>query len=126
MKKELTYEQALKVLQRGQQVECQQNNRKDDTEIVHNKARLQYLYNLSKDETQKCIIYKIPQKSKKVPENSIEISFDEAYTMVSSGELIYYENDEGEEEEIIGIPALISIRRKAQYQGRNLLLYWYE
>lgn len=125
MKKELTYEQALQMLKRGKAVTCQLSNREDDTEVVREVSRLNYLYNLSKEGTQMCKIYRIPHSKIKIPENAIEVSFDEAYEMVHSGELIYYKED-GEEEEITTITELMDIRRKYELQGQNLLLYWYE
>ena len=125
MKKELKYEQALQMLKRGEAVTCQLSNREDDTEVVREVSRLNYLYSLSKEGTQICKIYRIPHSKIKLRENEIEVSFDEAYEMVHSGELIYYKED-GEEEEITTIQELMDIRRKYELQGQNLLLYWYE
>lgn len=124
-KQELSYEQAVKVLARGQAVECQLSSRLDDKEVVHNLERLKYLYNLSKDGTQKCIIYSIQQENTRVSEKAISISFDEAYQMVHSGELVYYKED-GEEEEITTANELINIRRRFDLAGKTLVLYWHE
>ena len=125
MKKELDYEEALQVLKRGESVICQLSNREDNTETVHSEDRLSYLHNLSKRGTQMCKIYRIPQVKIDIPNDAIEISFDEAYEMVAKGELVYYKED-GEEEEITTIAELISIRKKYELRGYVLLLYWHE
>ena len=124
-KKEIKYSEALQVLERGKSVECQISSREDDVEIVHNKVRLSYLYELSKEGTQLCKIYAIVQKNSNLRENIIEISFDEAYEMVHAEEIVYYKED-GEEEEITTIQELIKIRREFELKGKELLLYWYE
>lgn len=125
MKKELTYEQALQMLKRGEAVTCQLSNRVDDTEVVRDVSRLNYLHDLSKEGTQMCKLYRIPQNKAKIREGAIEVSFDEAYEMLHSGELIYYKEN-GEEEEITTIPELMNLRRNYELHGKNLLLYWYE
>ena len=81
-KKELTYEQALQMLNRGEAVTCQLSNREDDTEVVREASRLNYLRNLSKEGTQMCKLYCIPQSKIKLLKNEIEIR--------DNSELIYY------------------------------------
>ncbi len=123
--KKLSYEQALNMLARGQAVECQLSSRREDNEVVRTSERLKYLYNLSKEGTQECIIYSIQQESSKVSEKSISMNFDEAYNMIYSGELVYYKED-GEEQEITTTNELIRIRRRFDLEGKNLVLYWHE
>lgn len=125
MKNEIKYEQALQMLKEGKAVICQLSKREDNNEIVRDVSRLNYLYNLSKEGTQLCKIYFVSQEKIEIPENATELSFDEAYKKVYSGELVYYKED-GEEEEITTIPELIELRRKSETQGQNLILYWYE
>ncbi len=124
-RKELNYEQAVKLLTQGKAVECQLSSRIDDKEVVHNPERLEYLHNLSKEGMQECIIYSIQQENTKVSEKAITISFDEAYNMVYSGEKVYYKED-GEEQEITTTNELIKIRRRFDLKGKNLVLYWHE
>lgn len=125
MKTKLKYEQALQMLKRGEAVICQLSNREDNNEVVREVSRLEYLYDLSKEGTQMCEIYSIPQNKANIREDAIEMSFDEAYKMVYSGELIYTKHN-GEEEEITTINELLNLRRKSELQGEKLLLYWYE
>lgn len=125
MKKELKYEQALQMLKRGEAINCQLSNREDDCEVVREVSRLVYLYNLSKQETQLCKMYRISQSKSKIEENQIEISFDEAYTMIYSGNSIYYK-EEGKEEEITDVQELLDLRKTYEIQGKKLLLYWHE
>ncbi len=124
-KQELSYEQAVEMLARGQAVECQVSKREDNKEIVHDLQKLDYLYNLSKEGTQDCIIYCIQQENDKTSEKDVKISFDEAYSKIHSGELVYYKEDE-EEEEITTINELIRIRRRYDLEGKTLILYWHE
>lgn len=125
MKKELTYEQALQMLKRGEAVECQLSSREDDSEVVREVSRLNYLYNLSKEGTQMCKLSSISQSKNKLREDEANVSFDEAYEMVYAGNSIYYKED-GEEEEITSIPELVNLRRRYEMQGKKLLLYWHE
>ena len=125
MEKELKYEEALKVLERGNAVKCQFSSREDDIEVVRKKDRLDYLYNLGKERTQLCKIYSVSESRIKVPENALEISFDEAYEMLYAGNLVYYKEN-GKEEEITTPTELITIRRKFERSGKKLVLYWHE
>lgn len=125
MKKELTYEQALQVLKRGETVECQTNFREDNNEIVRTELRLKYLHDLSENGIQLCKIFKNFHGEVKLPQNAIEISFDKAYEMVYSGKLVYY-NDDGEEKKITTTAELIKVRTGFELKGKKLLLYWYE
>lgn len=128
MKKELTIEQALAVIKRGETVECQFNKREDEGEIVRTENRLQYLYNLSKSGIQLCKIYSMlnsEEEEKKLPENVIEITFDEAYELVYHEGTVYY-MEEGKEEEISTIKKLMELKRMSKVEGRKLLLYWHE
>lgn len=125
MKKELKYEEALKVLERGNAaVKCQFSSREDDIEVVRKKDRLDYLYNLAKEGTQLCKIYLISDSKTKIPENALEISFDEAYKKLFDGNLVYYQD--GGEEEITTPTELITIRRKFEGSGKRLVLYLHE
>ncbi len=124
-KKQLSYEQAIAKLARGHTVVCQFKDRQDNTEVVHNQERLKYLYNLSQQGVQECIIYSVQQEKAKVSEKDVEMSFDEAYHMVHSGELVYYKED-GEEKEITTLNELINIRRRFDLAGKTLFLYWHE
>lgn len=125
MRKELKYEEALKALERGNAVKCQLSSREEDIEIVRKKDRLDYLYNLAKAETQLCKMYLVSKSKTKIPENALEISFDEAYEMVYARNSVYYKENDMEEE--ITTPAeLINIRRKFERSGKNLVLYWHE
>lgn len=125
MKKELTYEQALQMLKRGEAVTCQLSKREDDLEVVKEISRLEYLSNLNKEDIQKCKIYRIPKTKIKFSENEIEVSFDEAYKMICSGKLVYYKED-GKEDEITTPTELMNIRRRLERNGKNLILYWHE
>ena len=124
--KELTVEQATKKLKRGEPVICQLSKRIDDTEIVKDVSRLEYLDNLRKTGTKMCIIFQIPNDKIKIPDNAHEVSFDEAFIKVYSGELAYYQREDGTEEEINVTEDLISARRSFEMKGKKLLLYMYE
>ena len=124
-RKELNYEQAVKLLTQGKAVECQLSSRTDNKEVVHNPERLKYLHNLSKEGMQECIIYSIQQENTKVSEKAISMNFDEAYNMVYSGETVYCKED-GKEEKITTVNELISIRRRFDLKGKTLVLYWHE
>lgn len=123
--KELSLEKALKMLEEGKAVECQVSYREDDREVVLTKERLEYLHNLSQQGVQMCKIFEKAQEKVNIPEDSIEMSFDEAYEMVQAGDLVYYQN-EGEEEEIISTSELINLRRNFTMRGKDLFLYWHE
>lgn len=125
MKKELKFEEALNVLEGGNAVICQLSSREDNTEVVRKKDRLEYLYNLSKEGIQLCKMYLVSDPKAKVPENAIEMSFDEAYEMVHAGNLVYYKED-GREGEITTVTELIGTRRRFERSGKKLVLYWYE
>lgn len=122
MERELNIKEALEVLENGEKVECQLSYREDNREVVSSKDRLEYLYNLSAQGIQKCIIFKHTQDKVNISEDAIEMSFDEAYQMVFAGDLVYYQED-GEEKAIHSISELINLRRA---KGENLFLYWHE
>lgn len=125
MRKELSFEQGVQLLKQGKVLECQLSSRVDNTEIVKKEERLKYLYDLSLSKTQWCKIFEKKEPKIKIPEDSIVMSFDEAYEMVHSGQVVFYQND-GEEEKILTISQLMNVRREFDVQGRKLLLYWYE
>lgn len=123
-KREITYQEGLKELGRGNTVKCQLGSRVDNEEIVHSETRLTYLYELNKAGTQLCKFFVNTDCCTKIPKKAKEISFDDAYYKVHLGELVYYKD--GEEEEIISINELINIRRRCESKGKKLLLYVYE
>lgn len=126
MQKEISYEKALKVLERGEAVKCQHGIREDQFEIVHSVQQLNNLYELSKQGVQLCKIYPISQKEEKLSEDVIEMDFDEAYKMLISEEIIFYKNEDGEEDEITTVSELINLRRASETRGKKLILYWHE
>lgn len=125
MKKELKFEQALKLLKRGEAVDCQLSDRSDNVETVLTEDRLRYLYDLSLQKVQLCKMYKVVSEKVKIPENAIEMSFDEAYEMSYAGEVIYYQEN-GEEQEVATLAELMRIRTEFNMQGKKLFLYWHE
>lgn len=124
-KEQISYETALLTIESGEAVKCQLGMREDQYTIVHTRVQLQYLYNLSQQGTQMCKMYLVPSKQTSSSENVVEISFDEAYKKVSSGQIVYFK-DEEQEEEITGVSQLINLRRVSEARGEKLLLYWHE
>lgn len=125
VRKELSFEQALKKLKEGKALEVQLSSRTDNTETVLKEDRLRYLYELSKQRVQLCKIFeKVPEKVK-ISEDEIEISFDEAYEMVVKGEAVYCK-DGNKEEKIVTIVQLKTLRRMFETEGKQLFLYWHE
>lgn len=125
MRKEVKFEEALQILKRGEVVECQTKSREDITELVKTEDRLKYLYDLSLQGVQLCKIFKKVSEKVELPENAIEMSFDEAYEMSYAGEVIYYQEN-GEEQEIATPLELISLRTEFNMQGKKLFLYWHD
>lgn len=125
MRKEVKFEEALQILKRGEVVECQTKSREDITELVKTEDRLKYLYDLSLQGVQLCKIFKKVSEKVELPENAIEMSFDEAYEMAYAGESIYYKEN-GEEQKIATPAELIRIRTEFDMQGKKLFLYWHE
>lgn len=126
MKKELKLEDAVKLLERGEVLECQLGSREDIREVVTTKERLEYLYNLSvQGAVRRCKIFKRTLDKVNIPENAIEMTFDEAYAMVYAKEVVFYQ-EEGEEKEINSVSELINIKRNFDIRAKELFLYWHE
>lgn len=125
--KELSYEEALRILEKGKvAVQCQLSNREDDTTVVRDVSRMKYLNNLKEEGIYKVFkIFPIRQKKERTPKDALELSFDEAYAAVARGELVFYKDD-GEEEEVNSTATLVSVRRSFDMRGKTLLLYWYD
>lgn len=124
--KEISYDQAIKTIKEGKAVKCQHGNREDQYEIVHTITQLNNLYELSKQGVQICKLYSIPQKKEKLSEDVIELNFDEAFNAVAKGEKVFFQNEDGEEEEITKTNELVRLRRANEAMGKKLNLYWHE
>ena len=124
--KEISYDQAIKTIKQGKAVKCQHINREDQYEIVHTITQLNNLYELSKQGVQICKLYSIPQKKEKLSEDVIELNFDEAFNAVATGEKVFFQNEDGEEEEITKTNELVRLRRANEAMGKKLNLYWHE
>lgn len=124
--KEISYEKAKALIEKGEPVKCQTGNRVDQYEIVHSVLKLNALYQLSKERVQLCKLYQIPQTKKEFTDDELELDFDEAYKTVVSGERIFYKNKDGEEDEITTISELVNLRRASEARGKKLILYWHE
>lgn len=124
--KEISYEKALKLIQQGKAVKCQTDYREDKYEVVHTASKLRNLYELSKQGVQLCKIYPILEKKVKLSENVLEVSFDEACDMIVSKNVVFYKNEDGEEEEITSVSELVNLRRTSEARGNKLVLYWHE
>lgn len=124
--KEISYDQAIKTIKQGKAVKCQHSNREDQYEIVHTITQLNNLYELSKQGVQICKLYSIPQKKEKLSEDVIELNFDEAFNAVATGEKVFFQNEDGEEEEITKTNELVRLRRANEAMGKKLNLYWHE
>lgn len=123
--KEISYEKAKALIEKGEAVKCQTTNRVDQFTMVHDLSKLNYLYELGKNKVQLCIFYPVKTKNN-ISEESIEISFDEAYNMLNAGYVVFYEDEAGGEETINDVAELISIRRSKESRGEKLLLRWHE
>ena len=124
--KEISYDQAIKTIKQGKDVKCQHSNREDQYEIVHTITQLNNLYELSKQGVQICKLYSISQKKEKLSEDVIELNFDEAFNAVATGEKVFFQNEDGEEEEITKTNELVRLRRANEAMGKKLNLYWHE
>jgi len=116
--KEISYEKALEKIKNGEAVKCQTDYREDKYEIVHTISRLDILRELGEQGVQLCKFYPILEDNK-LSEDVLEVSFDEAYEMVANGELVFYKNEDEEEEEITSVHELVNLRRTSERRGRN-------
>lgn len=123
--KEISLKRAKDLIEKGEPVKCQTGNRVDQFTMVHDVSKLNYLYELSKNKVQLCLLYQVETK-KHISEDSIEISFDEAFDMLCDGNVVFYEDEAGGEETINDVPELISLRRAKESRGEELLLRWHE
>ena len=123
--KEISYDQAIKTIKQGKAVKFQHSNREDQYEIVHTITQLNNLYELSKQGVQICKLYSIPQKKEKLSEDVIELNFDEAFNAVATGEKVFFQNEDGEEEEITKTNELVRLRRANEAMGKKLNLDWH-
>jgi len=120
MKKEITYQRARELVNRGDFVICKWGEYEDQKEVVKTLNRLEYCQKLKLDKIRKADFY---ENYEVAPEkNCIQISFDEAYVMVHSKQKVFSKED-GEEIEISSMNKLMELRRQ---RGENLLLFWYE
>ncbi|MFR2534317.1 MAG: hypothetical protein ACLTEH_03980 [Clostridia bacterium] len=119
MKNFITCEEARKMLLNGNWV-LAENGR--EIMVIKTFSELQRLEQLKENEI---IQLKLFVEITEIPIEAMQVSYEEAMELLGAYELVYYINENGEEDEINSLTELERVYRGLSVRFQNPVLYWY-